>query len=52
MKEVYFVIPTVNGEIIGDPYIVLGVDALNFIKEEVIVYSINPFTLNVYEVKL
>lgn len=49
MIFMYFIIPTINGEIIGEPYIFKDKELLKYINEEVIIYKINLNTLEVSE---
>lgn len=46
---IYFIIPTINGEISGDPYIFKDIELLKYIDEEVTIYKINLNTLEVFE---
>lgn len=49
IKVIYLIIPTINGEINGDPYITLSIDKVFF--GEVTIYEININTLEVKEVE-
>lgn len=49
-KYFYFIIPTINGEICGDPYIFIDKDLLKYIKEEVTIYKIDCISLTCIEV--
>lgn len=49
MNFIYFIIPTINGEINGEPYIFKNREILEKIDEEVIIYKINLSTLEVFK---
>lgn len=49
MNFIYFIIPTINGEINGEPYIFKNREILKYIDEEVIIYKINLSTLEVFK---
>lgn len=49
MNFIYFIIPTINGEIDGEPYIFKNREILKYIDEEVIIYKINLSTLEVFK---
>lgn len=50
MKKIYLIIPTINGEINGNPYITLSLD-YDFVGENTI-YCIDLETLYVSEVDI
>lgn len=50
-KYFYFIIPTINGEINGNPYIFISKDLLKYIDEEVTIYKIDCISLSCIEVK-
>ena len=49
MNFIYFIIPTINGEIAGAPYIFKDTEFLKYIKEESTIYKIDLNTLEVFE---
>lgn len=49
MIFIYFIIPTINGEISGEPYIFRDKELLKYINEEATIYKINLNTLEVFE---
>ena len=51
-KNIYFVIPTINGEIFGNPYIVTEKETLNYIEEEVTIYKINFISYKSIEIEV
>lgn len=49
MNFVYFIVPTINGEISGEAYIFKDKELLKEINEEVTIYKINLNTLEVFK---
>lgn len=47
LKYIFLVIPTINGEIFGEPFVSLTID--EDLTDEFVIYQINLYTLEVIE---